>query len=580
MPESEAKATFAMDLEGDLPEVSAKMAKSLEELRERMTVGQDRLRQYNSALKNLRGTSAEVTAAKEQLKAKLKAERDTMSQAQLAALKLKGGLGQVGQESRKTADSKESMVKAGKHVIESVDLEKLAFGALAVAEGFAIVKLGEWIAKGADFNRSLKIQAEAMSGSEANAEAMGNQIDALANKLSTPKEKLYEMEGALTKALIGSRVSGQAIEDTFEAVARASDAMGDSVGASLADIVKRGKMMGRIAINPFELQGTGLPDFVSIAGKLAKNAKIPLEEAKSQLMYGVSADAGAKALLDASIEKYGRVNEKKFLSLSTIFSKLGERLRGLIPTGWLDKGLAGLDRMFSMLDKGTVIGSGISSVFEGIGRAFADVVTDGEPLWQSFLERMIIGALKMEIAFFRLKKGLKGFTSSPEFKIAIGLLGAIAAATAPVTTAFVAWAAAFDQLNKLIREMKGFDLGAQIKKDLWHLLGVHGPEEWQGGPVEAPAHADGGIVTSAGEGLASVAPGEIILPKGTTQGDVGARGGNLRAELHIHVHGASDSKGHEIVAAMETQGLTASVLKMLEDLARGSGLPTHAEVTA
>lgn len=601
MAETEAQASFKLPIEADT-EPSDALADSLEALRAKIVGGQASVKGMSAALRSLRGDTDAVKSAKAQLIAKIAGEKDKLSAANLEILKMGTNYEKLAAKQKKATEDKGlKQVGAGLKLLGAdtsavtgkwstfksaigdsgpIIITTVALAAVAAGVVYAGLKLSEFVIKSADFTRNLQIGAEAMSGSAANAEAMGNQIDRLSNKLSTPKEKLYEMEGALAKTLVGTQISGQAIEDTFEAVARASDAMGADVGNALADIVKRGKMTGRVAINPFELVGTGLPDFGAVAGKLSKNLLIPLEEAKSSLMYGVKADDAAKALLDASIDKYGTVNAKRFLSLDTISAKFHERLVGLVPTGWLDKGLAALDRMSLLFDKSTVTGESLSQLFRLLGSGISDSLEGSEPIVQTFIENLILGAQNATIAFLRFRKGFREAFNSDTmngFKLVRDVFIGIGIALAPTTAAFIAVAAAIDQAFKLAKELKGFDLGGQVMKDLGKMFG--GGEDRAAGVGQLAPNAEGGMVRpAAGEVIASVAPGEHIVPKGSTLAGGGASGASFSVgELHVVVH-AQGAKGHDVVSAIKSS-LRGEILKVLEDLARSGGLPTQTAPT-
>jgi hypothetical protein len=599
--DTEAQASFKLPIEADT-EPSDALADSLEHLRTKIVGAQAGVKGMSAALRSLRGDTDQVKSAKAQLTAKIAAEKDKISAANLEILKMGTHYDKLAQKQKKATDDKGALTKL-REGLKVGGVETQAFtgkwdavkamlgdsgpmlgaaaglGVLGGALVYSTIKISEFALKSADFTRNLQIGAEAMSGSEANAEAMGNQIDRLSNKLSTPKEKLYAMEGQLAKTMVGTRISGQAIEDTFEAVARASDAMGDDVGNSLADIVKRGKMTGRVAINPFELVGTGLPDFGAIAGKLSKNLKIPIEEAKNSLMYGIKADDAAKALLDASIEKYGKVNAKQFLSLDTISAKFHERLVGLVPTGWLDRGLTALDRMSLMFDKSTVTGESLRQLFQLLGTGISDALDNGNG--EALVENLVLGAQNATIAFLKFKHAFRDAFNSDTmngFKLVRDIFVGIGVALAPTTAAFVAVAAAIDQAFKLAKELKGFDLGKQVVGDLTKFLGGGSSPE---GTQVLPANASGGTVAATGEGVASVRKGEIILPAGTTRADLGGgRGGSsiTVGDLNITVQ-AHGAKAHEVVSAIK-QSLRGEILKVLEDLTRSSGLPTQTTPTS
>src|SRR5207253_2963805 len=100
------EATFAINLEGNAAEVSDETAESLEHLREKVATGQQALRNMSGALRSLRGSTEEVKAAKAALKAKIDAERDAMSAANLTMLKSGATYEQLAAKAKKAAIEK------------------------------------------------------------------------------------------------------------------------------------------------------------------------------------------------------------------------------------------------------------------------------------------------------------------------------------------------------------------------------------------------------------------------------------------------------------------------------------------
>src|SRR5690349_7007616 len=80
-------ATFSINLDGNAKDVSKETAAELETLRSAVEKGQRAIKDMVAAQRSLRGASDEVKDAKEQLKAKIEAERGAVSQANLALLK-------------------------------------------------------------------------------------------------------------------------------------------------------------------------------------------------------------------------------------------------------------------------------------------------------------------------------------------------------------------------------------------------------------------------------------------------------------------------------------------------------------
>lgn len=306
MGDGDKTATFSLNLGGDLDDVAPEMAAQMEQLRAKISGGNDAVKQLSTSLRALRGSSDEVTAAKKQLKAMIESERTKVSQSNLALLKQGTTYEKLADRTRKAEAAHRKWVDEQKKLQEAKALEKvraetealsrgvkaaggpvaglvgrfgelkelvgtagggmaiftaLAAGAVAVvvalgaALAAATVSLVRWIVSEANALRTMQIMREAVTGTALDATHLGHQLDALASKVSTPKAELAKLGNELVRTLSGTRVSGQGIVDTFNLVAEASDAMGETVGNQLGEIIKRAKMMGRVQINPLELQG-------------------------------------------------------------------------------------------------------------------------------------------------------------------------------------------------------------------------------------------------------------------------------------------------------------------------------------
>lgn len=85
---SDDKATFSVGFDGSqVVDGANDAADALEQLRNRVVGGREALQAMGSALRNLRGKTDEVKAAKDALKKKLDEERAAISAATLALLK-------------------------------------------------------------------------------------------------------------------------------------------------------------------------------------------------------------------------------------------------------------------------------------------------------------------------------------------------------------------------------------------------------------------------------------------------------------------------------------------------------------
>lgn len=527
-PNENAQARFGINLESNAPAVSSASADALESLRKSITNSQTAIKAMSGDLRRLRGGSDDVKAAKEELKNKIDAEKNAVSAATLALLKQGASLekataatkGLASQSTKlghelkgaglKDAESSSSRLGAAIHAaggpVEALaskmkglagavgdaggglsGLATLAAGGLvgailavtgAVAGG--VVAFGKWVIGAAGMNNRLALARAAALGFGKNAVALGTQVDALASKISTPKEELNDLAISLTK----TRLSGQAIVDTFNAVGRASNALGNGAGDKLKDIITRGQLSGRIGINPAELLGTGV-DFNAIAGELAAKMKIPLAKAQQALLEGrVKIDAGAAAIRAAVEKRFGEINAAKRLTLGDQVDKLKENLTSL--AGGVDLGplATQLANVFKLFDPNTVTGQAIKQLVDIIGNGLVKALASVGPYAKSFIEGMVVGAQELVKAYFDVKAkitetfgGLKldGLVSlNDAVKAGKYLMYGIAAAVVVVGATIGALAFAVEEVLKPFKKL--LDVGRQIRDDFnaknWSGLGA------------------------------------------------------------------------------------------------------------
>lgn len=349
-------ATFNLAVKSD-GSGATKAADELEGLKKAIDSSKSVIESYAKSMRALRGNSEEVASAKKDLKAKIDAERDAISRNTLALLKAGTSYEQLSKKTKKasqdTKDFKDVVGTVGGPVADmtakfgswkdllaacSDPLVLLGILVTAAVASFAVfaagvvtatLSLAKFVAESANVLRAQGLMREGVLGTTENAKAFGHQIDDLANKLATPKEKLNDLAVSLSKTFVNSRVSGQAIVDTFQAVARASDAMGDQAGAALASIIERSKLSGRVGINPLELRQIGI-DYNDLAKSIAKSTGTGVEDARRALLNGTApVGAAAQALREAAEKRFGAINAKKLLDLNVISAKFQENLQGL-----------------------------------------------------------------------------------------------------------------------------------------------------------------------------------------------------------------------------------------------------------
>ena len=608
-------ATFSVKLDDGVSTPADSAAESIESLRKRMADGEKSVKEMSAAMRRLRGTTNEVKKAKEGLKARINAEKDAVSGAQLALLKHKDAL-----KKKPTDDAK-----------DSTSLLTAAMGGLAAAAaaaGAALigggVSLATFIIRSADAARSAALLREAVTvgfagGGGPNGTALGSQIDALSRRLPTAKAQLQDMAATLAKG----RLEGQTLVDTFNLIGQASSAIGDEAGGKLKSLVERGAVTKRFQVGDDrfsdDLAGTGLQRD-DVAKALAKNLNIGIDKAREALAAGrVKLGDGAKALRDAVEGKFGEINAKKMLSLPVLFQKLEERLQALAKNVNLEPLLNGIESIFSVFDEHTVTGAAIQQLVTLLGNGLSDSVGKSAPTIKQFFKGMIISTLEAAIYFYLLKKRISdAFGSSEVLKnldtmrlaleagklVAITLAVAFAGIAAAVVAMGASIAATAELLGylwdagkkaydffaglswadiglgivngltggllsagpKLLESVKG--LADKVKNGFTNALGIHSPSKVFAGygenTVEGYQQGVESSAPDAAKSLDAMAP----APAG------GGRGGapvSISMPITIQVQGGTDA-----AKQITDPGFLAQLSKALEQVLISAGVPARA----
>ncbi len=624
-------------------------ANSVDALRASILASQTAVKTYGATLRNLRGSSDEVKAAKDSLKTAINAERDAVSRNTLelgkqgktlfeAASKTKALAkpladlkektealkGPAADLSHKFSDLKEKFTGAG----AGANLAVVGFGLIAaaiLAVGAAAlagaVSLAKFMLEAGSELRTMNLFSEAASGSAANAKAMGHQIEALAAKVPIARKELHEMYLDLVRNAQGSRMSGTAVTDTFNAVAQASGAMGDKVGKSIEDILTRGKLMGRMSLGVNELNGSGI-QFNDVAKQLSENLKIGMKDAQNVLFMGrVKLDDGAKAVRQVIEKRFGKVNLALMLDLPKLVQKFKDNVAGLVSGLNITPILEGFAKLAALFDQNTVTGSVLKGLITDFGNALSVAFKASLPFIETFFTQVLIEALKLEIAVIRLgiwvKKTfgvdfLEGFDGANTavmlakvtfgaFLITILALGvAVAALVAPFVlvglalqglqdagAAIYQWFAKADWsaigtgiVDGIIGGIKAGwaklesavgETAATIKDKFKNMLGIHSPstvfEEY--GKQTTAGYSKG---IDGGQAGASAAVSAMVSAPKVSGGGAGG-GGPVSVTVSLNFPEAKDGDG--VRRALNSPSFKAEFTRVLEEMLIGAGAPTQ-----
>lgn len=449
-------ATFPIKIEGDASDAKD-MRQAMADLDAQIMKSEGRVHSLGLSMRKLRGTTDEVKKAKGSLREKIDAERESIYQASQAHKKLGGALAEVEKRTKEGKDRHEAFAKAlsragGPVADASEKLDGLsgivgsAAGpmGLMVAAAAAIVAvffkvgaaavstaldIGRWIIEMADAARSARLLRDALTGSEQQGEAMTSQINALANRIPTSREKIDELAKSLYKAGLG----GQTFVDVLNATGRAGAAVGDDLAGMIKSISTRGVLPngaeGRFMVTLQELRelkSMGL----DLAGSFAKSTGQTVQAATQQLLSGrIPLKRGAELLRKAAEQGFSGINAKQMLSIPTIFAKIKESLSGMTRDVNLEPLLQGLAKIGSFFDENTVPGRALKQLITDIGNGISGLGGKAAPKVVDWLEELELSALILELEFLRLKLAWKNFADAvgvQNIQLAAGVLADMA----------------------------------------------------------------------------------------------------------------------------------------------------------
>lgn len=425
-------------------------------LRDEIAASKDVIKDAATNLRGLRGSSDQVKAAKDQLKAVIAKEQQAITAATVKLVQHGTTSDRLGAQTRKlTADTKlagkaqedfkkhaadalkktneervkalgSAVTKAGGPVASLRDKLKalgeiasggggmgvatLAMAGLAAAAVAAVaaisaagLALASWAIRGADAARSLQLVRAAATTTSLNATHLGTQVDALAMKVPTATAALNDLASSLAL----SRLGGQTTVDTLNAVAQANAAIGEQSGAKIREIVERGKLAQRMFLGLQELQGSGL-DFDDVAQALAGSMKIGVDKARQALLEGnVKLEDGAKAMRTAVEKKFGGINLAKMMSLEGLASTAHKIFGNLTKDINLEPAAQAAFKFLHAFDESTATGAVLKRVVTVFGNGVVSAIEKAAPIAKEFLRGMIVAGLQMYVAYLQVKNQLK-----------------------------------------------------------------------------------------------------------------------------------------------------------------------------
>jgi hypothetical protein len=443
--------TYTIKIETDAAEQGREGADALQTFAEAIHGSEEKIKELASSLRRLKGTSDEVKGAKEQLKAKIDAERNSITQNNLALLKNGTSVKALGDaqkkaevqtkklhdemrkgvedKARKQTDGLKSAISATGGPVEGLasKFEVLgtiteglggamgavvvvalaavaAIAALAAGVVAAAVSFAKFTFETQSAERSLNLFRVASTGSTENALHLGQQIDALGKKIRTPREELNKLGNELGK----TRLRGQTYVDAFNAIGQASAALGDDVGSKLKELVTRGQYTQRFSLGAFELEGTGLHSD-DVAAQLAKRMHIGINDARAALAEGrVTLQDGAAALRAAVEKQVAGVNLEALKDPAVAVQKLTDNLKALVRGVNIEPLLTDMRDLFSLFDsEETQTGAALKMLATALGGGMVDAAHQSTPVIKNFVRGTVLGALQIGVAYYKTKLAIK-----------------------------------------------------------------------------------------------------------------------------------------------------------------------------
>lgn len=274
-----------------------------------------------------------------------------------------------------------------------------AFTGGMVAAGVALAKFS---LENANALRDQQLMREGVDASAVSATHLGHQIEVLADKVPQTRSELNAMAVEIRQSFDRTRISGDGIVDVFNAIAQESAGAGQSAGRQLQGLIERGKVFGRLQLNPFELQGTGIT-FADIAKNLASEMKISIDDARGLLLVGrVKLDAGAKAIRKTVEDRFAELNIRKSFSLEVIAAKFKDTLQHLTSDIKLEPILRAFKSLTQIFDDSTTSGKVFKTLLTDFANTLGDLFVRAVPYVKfgvlSILSTVLDLQIKWELA--------------------------------------------------------------------------------------------------------------------------------------------------------------------------------------
>jgi hypothetical protein len=387
-------ASFNLSVESNAAQVARDGAEGLANLQEKMQGSVDELRQLNAAFRALKGGAGVSTAALDEVKRKLAAQKAQLAAQQQAFIKAGGtgrelGAKQRAQAERETAAAKAKALFEAKQKTLAADASKLAArhsamlvaGSLAVAASFVAVgaaavgayaKLVQFGLGAADARRSELLQLEGLSKIRNGLWYLGAGYQLAADK-------------------------GSFLQDQIDNVAASSAVGRDQIAGYARQLYTTGLRSGN-------LQAALEAMTITASTQGEEQAQRFAGMAQGARMAGIS----IKKLSDDVKARLGGIAAQQALGLSVQLMKLRENVNRLFSGVKLEPFLRGLKMVTDLFAFNTIEGMALQSILEDLFSPLINGAPTAGTIVRKVFQGMIIGTLKLQNAFLDLQLAYYG----------------------------------------------------------------------------------------------------------------------------------------------------------------------------
>lgn len=524
-----AEARFQISLEGNAETASTAAADAMAKLRDAILGSQSRVQSFNSELRRLKGSSDEVAAAKNELKAKINAEQAAITAATLGLARHGTTLKEVSDALRKTSASEGTLVSEAqkassvlKTVSKAANDNGTAHdrGASGVARAVDALRGLDVVGRGA-FRRMNELK-ESVSGAGGAVGIAAIGLIGLAAAVVKVTEAAVQGAVAFGKWIIES-ANAQRSMLLFEQGALgtsrgmlASAQSAQNFAAQIDDLAGRvPQARDELAALGNELAGKGLrgQPLVDAMNAIAQTASAKGQAAGDLLKAQLEASlgGGAAAARKMAEAQFSAINADKLLDLNVQANRFKENMVAMTRDINLTPLLTAIASITGFFSADSVTGAAIKQIVTAIGNQLGKWAEAAAPFIKNAMKQLLILGLEAGIMFLQLYHRVRDAfgpdtTSSVDLlNVALsGLKGLLDITIGGVIGAYAVWrvlAAALHEVMSAVKAVEdAFSSAKAFLSQGWSDIGkqiIDGLVSGITGGVSAVANAVSGVATKA-----------------------------------------------------------------------------------